>query len=91
MSAPHPTTSARPCPHAGCGNLNPPRARFCARCGRPLGPRPHAGLGTLLTVLTGGFVLVVLLGWVGVAVWSGLGLIFFGLWWRSDDPRAMAR
>ncbi len=24
------------CTHPGCGHLNPPAARFCARCGRSL-------------------------------------------------------
>lgn len=31
----------RACPHDGCGHLNRPEARFCARCGAQLGaPQP---------------------------------------------------
>lgn len=26
------------CPAEGCGHLNPPNARYCARCGRQLPP-----------------------------------------------------
>ncbi len=28
----------RACPHPGCGYLNRPEARYCARCGTALGP-----------------------------------------------------
>ena len=90
MTASDSTMLGQPCPHAGCRNFNPPRARYCARCGRPLAPDTGGGpgWGTLLALVAGGIGLVALLGWLGVAVWSGLGLIFFGFAWRRDDRAA---
>ncbi len=91
MTTHDPPSAARPCPHADCRHSNPPQARYCARCGRRLEPQSRVGWGTLLGVLVGGVALVAVLGWLGIAVWSGLGLIAFGFIWRSDDPRAAAR
>ncbi len=90
MTASDSTMPGQPCPHAGCRNFNPPRARYCARCGRPLSGdrRPSPGPVTLLTLVMIGIALLALLGWLGVAVWSGLGLIFFGFAWRRDDRAA---
>lgn len=34
--APRGSGRRRVCPHRRCGHLNPPAARYCARCGRPL-------------------------------------------------------
>jgi hypothetical protein len=33
---------AQKCPHHGCGQMNPARARFCRRCGRGLVGAQHA-------------------------------------------------
>lgn len=34
--------SGAPCPSVRCRHRNVPEARFCARCGQPLPPRPSA-------------------------------------------------
>lgn len=33
-------TRRSPCPRPNCGYWNAPHAKFCAMCGRPMGPQP---------------------------------------------------
>jgi len=77
------------CPYPNCAAANPPDARYCARCGRPLnapaevrnadGWSPPFGWGTsgLLLALLLGLVLLVTTGpWLGL--WP---LLAFGVFW----------
>ncbi len=42
-----PASSARPCPYADCGQLNPPGETTCVYCGRPLDVQPASTPSTL--------------------------------------------
>jgi hypothetical protein len=36
-------SAGHPCPQPGCEHRNPPEARFCRKCGRPLDPHIRTG------------------------------------------------
>jgi len=88
--------AAKQCTHDRCGHVNRAAARYCARCGRPLDPdslgtvASQSGrngyaclvLGLLVAV---GLGLLTGFGLLGLAVWSGVGLIVLGRWGRCRD------